>query len=110
MDEKKKDDAKNKDAKYLIPFSSNTPRTDRTSASSVFLTPPSTGRQHCDSIKNIPCFPRCTGKIPFNLSLEADELDQEYKFDIIKELHVRRLRHTVIKQILSFLDDLSLIR
>ena len=113
MDEKKKDKIKNKDAKCLVPFTSNTPRTEQNAPSSVFLTPPSTGGQEKDSLKKaayIPCFPRYAGKIPFNLSLEAEELEQEYKFDIVKELYLRKAEQTVIKHILSYLDDLSLFR
>ena len=113
MDEKKKDKIKNKDTKFLVPFTSNTPRTEQNAPSSVFLTPPSTGGQEKDSLKKaayIPCFPRYAGKIPFNLSLEAEELEQEYKFDIVKELYLRKAEQTVIKHILSYLDDLSLFR
>jgi len=58
----------------------------------------------------IPCFPRYSGKIPFNLSLDAEELDQDYNFDILKELCVREMQQTVVRQMLRYLDDLSLFR
>ena len=113
MDEKKEDQHWKKASKFLAPFSANTPRTDSTSAASVFLTPPSSGGQQNDSVEKavrIPCFPRYPEKIPFNLSVDADELDQEYNFDILKELCVRKMQQTVVWKILRYLDDLSLFR
>lgn len=114
MDDKKKDDKKDKSTKFLVPFSPNTPRPVRNSSSSVFLTPPCTGDgQHVDSIEKairIPCFPRDTAKIPFNLSFEKEDIDQDYKFDILKALDQCRLLQTVIKKVILYLDDLSLIR
>ena len=113
MDEKKEDQHLKNTSNCLVPFSANTPRTDRTSAASVFLTPPSSGVQQNVSVEKavrIPCFPRYSGKIPFNLSLDAEELDQDYNFDILKELCVREMQQTVVRQMLRYLDDLSLFR
>ena len=112
MDGKKKEDNETKESKFLVPFSSNTPTTSGLSSAAI-LTPPSTGGLECDSTEKavkIPCFPRNTERIPFNLSFEADELDQEYRIDILKALQESEMKYTVIKHMLKFLDDLSLFR
>lgn len=113
MEEKKKDGNAKKSSKFLVPFSPNTPRPARDTTSSVFLTPPYSAECQGGSVEKaikIPCFPRDSVKIPFELSFEVEELDRDYKFDILRALRDSDLIQTVVKKILEHLDDLSLFR
>ena len=95
-----------KKSKCLVPFSPNTPRTKST----VFFTPPySADSSSSERAPRIPCFRR-EGKIPFDLSLEVDELFEECREDILRKLNDNSMVHTVCKMIFKYLDDLSLCR
>ena len=106
MDKKDKYHEDEKTSKCLVPFSPNTPRTKST----VFFTPPySAGSSSTERAPRIPCFRR-EEKIPFDLSLEVDELFEEYREDILRKLNDHSMVHTVCKMIFQYLDDLSLCR
>lgn len=107
MDKKDKYPEDEKKSKCLVPFSPNTPRTK----SNVFYTPPysAEGSSTENAPRRIPCFRR-EGTIPFDLSVEADELFEEYRQDILRKLKDKSMVHTVCRMIFKYLDDLSLCR
>ena len=107
MNKKDKYPEDEKKSKCLVPFSPNTPRTKST----VFFTPPysAEGSASENAPRRIPCFRR-EGKIRFDLSLEADELFDEVREDILRRLNDKSMVNTVCKIIFKYLDDLSLCR